>query len=156
MWSKWQFFDFFSKMALTIWLKLGQNVEGIISDHFQKTACRNLFWFIHKVWKSAENDGFLTFSQKWLVRFVWNLARMWKKLFLTICKKLQAKSFFWSSKKSQNVSFLGKNGRFMLIKEEVFFISLQNGKRSKFSPSTSQINQTQWPKPCKSLAKTRG
>ena len=103
MWSKWQFFDFFSKTALTIWLKLGQNVEGIMCDHFQKTACRNLFWFIHKVWKSAENDGFLTFSQKWLVRFGWNLARMWRELFLTICKKPQVKSSFGSFKKSGNL-----------------------------------------------------
>ena len=51
-------------MALTIWPKLGQNVKGIISDHLRKTACRNLFWFIHKVPKSAENGSFLTFFSK--------------------------------------------------------------------------------------------
>ena len=39
MWSKSQFFDFFSKMALTILMKLGQNVELINSEHLAKTAC---------------------------------------------------------------------------------------------------------------------
>ena len=39
MWSKWQFFDFFSKMALTILMKLGQNVELINSENLAKTAC---------------------------------------------------------------------------------------------------------------------
>ena len=39
MWSKWQFFDFFSKMALTILMKLAQNVELINSEHLAKTAC---------------------------------------------------------------------------------------------------------------------
>ena len=44
----------------------------------------------------------------------------------------------------------------MLIKKQVFALSLQNDKQSKFSPSTLQINQTQCPKPCESLAKTPG
>ena len=39
MWSKWQFFYFFSKTALTILMKLGQNVELINSEHLAKTAC---------------------------------------------------------------------------------------------------------------------
>ena len=47
-----------------------------------------------------------------------------------------------------------KNGWFMLIKKQVFALSLQNDKQSKFSPSTLQINQTQCPNPCESLAKT--
>ena len=64
MWSKWQFFDFFSKMALTIWLKLGQNVKGIISDDFQKTAGQKLFLIIQKVPKCVILGGFMDFSQK--------------------------------------------------------------------------------------------
>ena len=45
MWSNRRFFDFFSKMALTISMKLGQNVDRNISEHFAKTACQNLFSF---------------------------------------------------------------------------------------------------------------
>ena len=33
------FFDFFSEMALTILMKLAQNVELINSEHLAKTAC---------------------------------------------------------------------------------------------------------------------
>ena len=37
--EKMRFFDFFSKTALTILMKLGQNVELINSEHLAKTAC---------------------------------------------------------------------------------------------------------------------
>ena len=46
MWSKWHFFDFFSKIALTILMKLAQNVELINSEHLAKTACHILFPFL--------------------------------------------------------------------------------------------------------------
>ena len=51
-------------MALTIWMKLGQNVKGIISEHLQKTAGQELFWIIQKVQKCVILGGFLDFSQK--------------------------------------------------------------------------------------------
>ena len=41
-----EFFDFFSKMALTILMKLAQNVELINSEQPAKTACQNLFPFL--------------------------------------------------------------------------------------------------------------
>ena len=40
------FLTFFSKMALTILMKLAQNVELINSEHPAKTACQNLFPFL--------------------------------------------------------------------------------------------------------------
>ena len=137
MWSKWQFFDFFSKTALTIWLKLGQNVEGIISDHFQKTACRNLFWFIHKVWKSAENDGFLTFSQKWLARFGWNLARMWKKNFWPFAKNRRSKAFFDRPKSPKTCHFRGFFGLFSKNRIEIS-LKLRQNKDKKDSEQTQK------------------
>ena len=45
MWSKWHFFDFFSKTALTILTKLAQKVELINSEHLPKTACPKKFPF---------------------------------------------------------------------------------------------------------------
>ena len=39
------FFGFFTKTALRILLKLGQNVLCVITDHLHKTACQNLFPF---------------------------------------------------------------------------------------------------------------
>ena len=60
MWSKWQFFNFFSKTALTILAKMLQNVELINSEHLPKTACPKkisvLEIFIHKVQILAKND----------------------------------------------------------------------------------------------------
>ena len=46
MWPKWQFFDFFSKMAPKILMKLAQNVELINSEQLAKTTCQNLFPFL--------------------------------------------------------------------------------------------------------------
>ena len=46
MWSKWHFFDFFSKTALTILTKLAQKVELINSEHLPKTACPKKFPFL--------------------------------------------------------------------------------------------------------------
>ena len=43
MWSKWHFFDFFSKTTLTILTKLAQKVELINSEHLPKTACPKNF-----------------------------------------------------------------------------------------------------------------
>ena len=51
-------------MTCPIWLKLGQNVKGIISKHLQETAGQNLFSFIQNVQKGAILGGFLDFSQK--------------------------------------------------------------------------------------------
>ena len=45
MWSKWWFFDFFWKIALTILMKLGQNVEEINPENLAKTACHNFHRF---------------------------------------------------------------------------------------------------------------
>ena len=45
MWSKWHFFDFFSKTALTILTKLTQKVELINSEPFPKTAYPKKFPF---------------------------------------------------------------------------------------------------------------
>ena len=45
MWSNRWFFDFFSKMALTISMKLGQNVEEIDLENLAKTACQNFHRF---------------------------------------------------------------------------------------------------------------
>ena len=45
MWSKWHFFDFFSKTALTILTKRAQKVELINSEHLAKTACPKKFPF---------------------------------------------------------------------------------------------------------------
>ena len=45
MWSKWWCFDFLWKMALTILMKLGQNVEEIDPENLAKTACQNFHRF---------------------------------------------------------------------------------------------------------------
>ena len=44
--SKKGFFELFSKTALTISMKLAQNVNWNISEHLAKTACQNLFPFL--------------------------------------------------------------------------------------------------------------
>ena len=51
-------------MTRLIWLKLGQNVEKIISDHLQKIAGQKLFLIVQKVPKRVILGGFLDFSQK--------------------------------------------------------------------------------------------
>ena len=59
MWSKWRFFDFFSKTALTILFIFGQNVEEIVTKTFAKTPhvqkMSVLEIFIHKVAILAKN-----------------------------------------------------------------------------------------------------
>ena len=65
MWSKWQFFDFFSKMALAILMKLAQNVELINSEHLAKTACQI---FIRSRDIHPQSSHFGQKCQKWCLK----------------------------------------------------------------------------------------
>ena len=64
MWSKLQFFDFLSKMALRIFLKLGTMMENNKGKKVTEPDYSKKFWIIQKIQKCGQNDGFLTFSRK--------------------------------------------------------------------------------------------
>ena len=58
------FSSFFSETALSILLKLGQNVLCMITDHLQKTACQNLFHSRDLAyWKPSKRQKMLFYLQ---------------------------------------------------------------------------------------------
>ena len=77
MWSYWRFFDFFSKMALTILMKLGQNVEQ--GSH--KVWIVWIVWiflgFSQKVWICLDLSGFcaLFYFFVWICLEFWHMSR---------------------------------------------------------------------------------
>ena len=59
-------YSFFSKTALTIFMKLCMVLDIDKRKKVTKLDYPKKFWIIQKVQKCVQNDSFSTFSQKWL------------------------------------------------------------------------------------------
>ena len=88
----WRFFEIFSKTLLTISMKLGQNVEGILPEHLQKTACPNKFFFSRysslkvrfgpKIAKMGSKESPISRERKMLSKIWFDIRNLRKIIFL--------------------------------------------------------------------------